>query len=559
MGFRFQRAICLFAAGCAAVSLAVPRVLADDFNAEQIAKKFTPSVMLVVATSSAKPEEGALGTAFVLSEDGIVCTNFHVIDGQDKFVLRSSTGGMYAVTAVLATDKKHDIAILKADARGLVPLEFADAKKIAAGQKLFVIGNPEGFESSITEGIVSSRRDDGPKGPAIQISAAISHGSSGSPVFNAQGQVIGMATYFYADGQSLNFAIPCNELADLLATARSAKTAGTAETAGPGAEEHLYEPDPSVHGSKTQDTSVFKDPRFAKLKEAELSDDAFEMLSDAKALVKDYPLSSAASRAMSDAYYYASMQEDAFKAAKRALDLDPDSPRAWNNLAILYNYYTDDIHMVSAIYDHAMNLAPDDVKLLIDYAHHLRKSNRETAQGALNHAKRLLRDEKGVDDETRGYHFYAQLVNGYSVIGLNEDAYNTAMEFLNKTTSDAWLYLAYANAAWKTNRNTYVKATIDKAISLDPACKKDALQLEADIDYSHGDADSAVALLKQACTIDSRDFYIMSDLVFSISGKAQLAQGDYQDIDKYIAQLKAMNPKAGKEIEDEVADIIRRK
>ena len=151
--------------------------------------------MLVVGTSSSKPEGVVEGTAFVLSEDGIVCTNFHVIDGQDKFMLRSSTGGMYGVTAVLATDKKHDIAILKADAHGLVPLEFADAKKIATGQKVFVIGNPEGFESSITEGIVSSQRDDGPKGPAIQISAAISHGSSGSPVFNAQGKVIGMATY----------------------------------------------------------------------------------------------------------------------------------------------------------------------------------------------------------------------------------------------------------------------------------------------------------------------------------------------------------------------------
>ena len=341
--------------------------------------------------------------------------------------------------------------------------------------------------------------------------------------------------------------------------AKGAKTAGTAESAGPAAEEKIYEPDPSVHGSRAQDASVFKDPRYAKFKDARDGNDAFEMLSDAKGLAKDFPLSSAASRALSSAYSYTNMTDDAFKAARRAIDLDPDSPRAWDNLATLYDFYSENRGLVTSIYDRAMQLGPDDVKLLIEYAGYVRLANRDTAQSALTHAKRLLLDDKGVDDETRGYHFYAEMVNTYSVIGLNEEAYNTALDFLKKTTSDSWLYLAYANAASKTNRNTYVKATIDKAIALDAACKKDALQLEANIDFSQGDANSAITLLKQACTIDSRDFSAMSDLVYAISSKAQLAQGDYQDIDHYIAQLKAMNPKAGKAIEDKVADIIRQK
>lgn len=234
---------------------------AGDLSTEDIAKRCTPSVMLI---HSASKTSEAIGTGYVLSQDGLIATNFHVIEGADKLSAKSNTGGSYPVTSILATDKKRDIAILKIEAQNLQFVELFDSDRAKPGMKIAVIGNPKGLESSISEGIVSALREVPDYGKVLQISAAISPGSSGSPVFEASGKVIGMATFKRIDGEALNFAIPSNAVNDLLTEAkRVASTNHGKETDSSG----IYAPSSLVKGSKEQDASVTQDSSFIRLKD----------------------------------------------------------------------------------------------------------------------------------------------------------------------------------------------------------------------------------------------------------------------------------------------------
>ena len=280
----------------------------DASNAESISDKGAPSVMLI--HSEGRDGNKAIGTGFVLSNDGLIATNFHVIEGADSLSVKSNTSGTYPVVTILATDKKRDIAILKVNVRNLPLLELADSDGVKSGMNIAVIGNPQGFENTITEGIVSALRTVDGYGSVIQISAAISPGSSGSPVFDRNGHVIGMATFKITKGESLNFAIPSKAIKNALAEAKRVAAIPSAKVDG----STIYTPNQLVKGSKTQDEDVAKDYRFTLLKKYETKEDSFPMLSLAKGLIKDYPESALAQRALSDAYYYADLRDDAIAA-----------------------------------------------------------------------------------------------------------------------------------------------------------------------------------------------------------------------------------------------------
>ena len=155
----------------------------------------------------------SLGTAFVISSDGKLITNYHVINGaySAKVSLGNST---YSVSYVLAYDKNIDLAIISINKNGLAPLR-TQTDGIKGGAKVYAIGSSEGYTLSISEGIIASpdRVFDGVH--YIQHNAAISHGNSGGPLFNEYGEVIGINTMTNIDGQNLNFAISCSEMSKL--------------------------------------------------------------------------------------------------------------------------------------------------------------------------------------------------------------------------------------------------------------------------------------------------------------------------------------------------------
>ncbi len=179
-----------------------------------LVRRIKPSAV-AIETFDSRGEKLTRGSGFFIGVDRVV-TNRHVLDGAYRAEIHSSDGNVYPVRAVLGVDAEGDIALLKVEAppdqvRPL-PLERTSPQE---GESVVVIGNPFGFEGSVTNGIVSAVRDIPTFGRIIQITAPISPGSSGSPVVNMQGQVIGVATLQITGGQSVNFAIPSERILQL--------------------------------------------------------------------------------------------------------------------------------------------------------------------------------------------------------------------------------------------------------------------------------------------------------------------------------------------------------
>src|SRR5689334_9438721 len=194
--------------------LTIPiKVQAQDILPELV-RRIKPSAV-AIETFDSKGEKLARGSGFFIDSDRIV-TNRHVLEGAFRAEIHSSTGAVYQVKGVLAVDAEGDVAILKIDppAPAIKPLPL-DKTSPQEGESVVVIGNPLGLEGSVTNGIVSAVRDIPTFGRIIQITAAISAGSSGSPVVNMQGQVIGIATLQITGGQSVNFAIPSERISQL--------------------------------------------------------------------------------------------------------------------------------------------------------------------------------------------------------------------------------------------------------------------------------------------------------------------------------------------------------
>jgi tetratricopeptide (TPR) repeat protein len=183
-------------------------------TAREVARKALPSVVLILAPQ-VNGRTASLGSGFFVRA-GVVGTNYHVIKGSTKLYIKLiGQGGSYGVGRVVATDVKRDLALLYVDGIEAPALRLAAIPEVEVGDEVFAIGNPEGLEGTLSQGIVSGLREvEGQR--YIQITAAISHGSSGGPILNSSGEVIGIAVGALRVGQNLNFAIPAKELATLL-------------------------------------------------------------------------------------------------------------------------------------------------------------------------------------------------------------------------------------------------------------------------------------------------------------------------------------------------------
>ncbi len=146
-------------------------------------------------------------------------TNFHVIEGATSAVVKFPDGAFYFVEGVLAGDRDRDIAVLKIEASGkeFPFLPLGNSERVVVGEHVVAIGSPLAQEATVSDGIVSGLREEKELGrKVIQITAPISHGSSGGPLLNLRGEVIGITTFGLWPGQNLNFAIPANYMAPLI-------------------------------------------------------------------------------------------------------------------------------------------------------------------------------------------------------------------------------------------------------------------------------------------------------------------------------------------------------
>jgi tetratricopeptide (TPR) repeat protein len=186
---------------------------AQDFLPELV-KRIKPSAV-AIETFDSKDNPISRGSGFFTTIDRVI-TNRHVIEKAARVEVHLLNGKKYTVKGVVAIDGEGDLALLSVEVpqNAAVPLPLVKTVP-QEGESVVVIGNPFGLEGSVSNGIVSAVREISGYGKIIQITAPISPGSSGSPVVNMNGQVIGVATLQAAEGQSLNFAVPAERIAQL--------------------------------------------------------------------------------------------------------------------------------------------------------------------------------------------------------------------------------------------------------------------------------------------------------------------------------------------------------
>ena len=181
---------------------------------QQIAQKaFRSTVLLVMEDANGQPL--SLGSGFFVG-DGQIATNLHVVEGSTRgYAKLVGQETKFNIEGYTAIDEKRDLIILKVTAFGTQTISLANSDFAQVGETVYAVGNPRGLEGTFSDGIISSIRPVG-NDKLIQITAPLSPGSSGGPVLNRNGQVIGVSVLTIRDGQNLNFAIPSNYLKTLL-------------------------------------------------------------------------------------------------------------------------------------------------------------------------------------------------------------------------------------------------------------------------------------------------------------------------------------------------------
>jgi len=178
---------------------------------EQLAEDAKESIAVLLYTGRDGKKQG-IGTGFVISEDGLIATNLHVIGEARPIHVQLADGSKHEATIVHASDRKFDLAIIKIDVKEkLKPLILGDSNALKQGQAIVALGHPRGLEYSVVAGVLSGKRDmDGVS--MLQLAIPIEQGNSGGPVLDMQGRVVGIVTMKSLVTNNLGFAVPVSAL-----------------------------------------------------------------------------------------------------------------------------------------------------------------------------------------------------------------------------------------------------------------------------------------------------------------------------------------------------------
>jgi putative serine protease PepD len=215
------------------------RVVSDDSTAKSVYNGAKDAVTYIVSDTG---QGQATGSGFVVSSDGLIVTNEHVVDGATKVQVKIGTSGKAQDATIVGADASRDLALLKVDASNLKTLPLGDSSTVGVGDATYAIGNPLGLDHTLTTGIVSALNRDlqSPNGAtisgAIQTDAALNPGNSGGPLLDQGGKVIGVNAQIATSGNGsegsigIGFAIPVNTVKTFISDAKAGKLAPDAST-----------------------------------------------------------------------------------------------------------------------------------------------------------------------------------------------------------------------------------------------------------------------------------------------------------------------------------------
>lgn len=193
---------------------AIPHI--EDEEMREFFRRFIPRQ----PSPGPRPESRSLGSGFIISADGYILTNAHVVDAADEINVRLTDKREFKAK-VVGADKRSDVALIKIDAAGLPAVRMGDPGRLKVGEWVVAIGSPFGFENTVTAGIVSAKGRSLPQEnfvPFIQTDVAINPGNSGGPLFNLKGEVVGVNSQIYSRTggfMGLSFAIPIDVALDV--------------------------------------------------------------------------------------------------------------------------------------------------------------------------------------------------------------------------------------------------------------------------------------------------------------------------------------------------------
>lgn len=188
--------------------------VSKTMTVEELTDYVKPSVVVILHTGRDGKQAG-LGTGFILSDDGMIATNLHVIGEGRPIKVQMPDGTKHDVTEVHASDRRFDLAIVKIDAKGLKALPIGDSEALKPGQSITAFGHPQGLKFSVVAGVLSGRREVD-NIDMLQIAMPIEQGNSGGPVVDLMGRVVGVVTMKSLVTPNLGFAVPTVSLQRLL-------------------------------------------------------------------------------------------------------------------------------------------------------------------------------------------------------------------------------------------------------------------------------------------------------------------------------------------------------
>jgi tetratricopeptide (TPR) repeat protein len=384
-------------------------------DADKIFKENSKAVVVVVTyNKDGKPI--SQGSGFIVRADGAIVTNYHVISNAKNIKVKAGDK-VLDVEGLIHADKENDLVILKVKGQNLPTVKLGAIEKISIGEKVYVISSPEGLENTISDGILSGIREiEGTNRKILQITAPVSEGSSGGPVFNKNSEVIGIATFLIEEAQNLNFAMPVNLIKDKIS---SKKVTALKES-----EIEDYK--------KTAEYWFYLGYYYG---EAGKWNDAVEAF---KQSIRIEPDNANTHYNLGVAYGKLGMYKEAIEAYKQAIRIKPDYAEAHHNLGVAYagsGMYKEAIEA----YKQALRINPDNAKTNFLLGFFYRQS------GMYKESIEALKQAIRIEPDYAKAHY--ELGASYSKSDMNREAIEAFKQVIRIKPDDTFLVLAITNHA----------------------------------------------------------------------------------------------------------------